>query len=217
MESTITPLVIGTIAGFFLLAMLTMTAFIKLSVVLMIVRQALGLQQVPSNMIIMALSVFLAIFISYPVMGDSISAFMGMDISVRTPQDFINLWTAGSAPFREFITRNSDPVYSDFFVEVSQDVWRGSGYEAVSSDFVIQIPTFMVSELTEAFRIGSLLYLPFIAIDIAITAILMALGMQMMQPNIISVPFKLLTFVFVDGWSRIGEGLILSYGAIDGL
>lgn len=213
METSMTPLVIGTVASFFLLAMLTMTAFIKLSVVLMIVRQALGLQQVPNNMIIMALSVFLAVFISYPVLADSIAAMMDMNTSISTPQELLVLWEAGSAPFRAFISRNSDLIYSDFFVEASRDVWRGTGYDASASDFIIQVPTFMVSELTEAFRIGFLLYLPFVAIDLAITAILMALGMQMVQPNIISVPFKLLTFVFVDGWSRLGEGLILSYGA----
>ncbi len=214
MESHATPLVIGTMAGFLMFAMLTMTAFVKLSVVLMIVRQALGLQQVPNNMIIMALSIFLAIFISYPVIADSIAALTEVNTIITTTQDFIVLLEAGSAPFRKFIAQNSDQVYSEFFVEVSKEVWVGSGYEATTSDFIIQIPTFMVSELTEAFRIGFLLYLPFIAIDLAITAILMALGMQMMQPNIIAVPFKLLTFVFVDGWSRLGEGLIVSYGTI---
>lgn len=217
MDAPVTPVLIGTIFGFLLPAILTMTAFIKLSVVMMIVRQALGLQQVPSNMIIMALSVFLAIFISYPVIADSLTALTNSQLTPRTPQEFLSLLETGIAPFRSFMQANSDPSYSDFFVEVSKDVWRGTGYEASTGDFIIQIPVFLVSELTEAFKMGFLLYLPFIAIDLAVTAILMALGMQMMQPNIISVPFKLLIFVFVEGWSRLGEGLILSYGTYNGL
>ena len=96
---------------------------------------------------------------------------------------------------------------------MSNELWAGSGLTGSEDDFIIQVPAFLISELTEAFRIGFLLYLPFVAIDLAVTGILMALGMQMVQPNIIAVPFKLLTFVCVDGWARLVEGLVLTYGA----
>lgn len=214
MESLTTPLIISTLAGFMILAVLTLTSFVKLSVVFMIVRQALGLQQVPSNLVLMALAGFTAVFISMPVFTASISAFTQADGDLTTPDGLYGLWQVGIAPFQDFIIDNIDPQHLDFFVTVSNDLWAGSGMTGSQSDFIIQVPSFMVSELTEAFRMGFLIYLPFVAIDLVVTAILMALGMQMVQPNIIATPFKLLTFVFVDGWARLVEGLVLSYGGI---
>ncbi len=211
MELT-SPLIIGFIGSFFLVAVLTLTAFIKISVVLMIVRNALGLQQVPSNMIIMALSLFLAIFIAMPVFSEAAAAINNANIEARTAADFLELWRRGIAPFQAFLANNIDQQHLDFFVGVSNEVWAGSGLVGTADDFIIQVPAFMVTELTEAFEMGFLLYLPFVAIDLAVTGILMALGMQMVQPNIISVPFKLLIFVFINGWSKLVEGLVLSYG-----
>lgn len=207
-----TPLVIGFAAGFFLLAILTLTSFVKLSVVFMIIRQALGLQQVPSNIILMALALFLSIYISMPVLTASAQAATESNPDLSTPAGLIALWTAVITPFQDFISKNIDTDHLSFFIQVSNELWEGSGLTGSEDDFIIQVPAFLISELTEAFRIGFLLYLPFVAIDLAVTGILMALGMQMVQPNIIAVPFKLLTFVFVDGWARLVEGLVLTYG-----
>ncbi|WP_299554615.1 EscR/YscR/HrcR family type III secretion system export apparatus protein [uncultured Tateyamaria sp.] len=212
MESLTTPIIISFLAGFMVLAVLTLTSFIKLSVVFMIIRQALGLQQVPSNMVLMALAGFTAVFISMPVFSASLSALSQADENLSTPTGLIRLWQIGIAPFQKFILGNVNEQHLEFFITVSKDLWAGSGITGSREDFIIQVPAFMVSELTEAFRMGFLIYLPFVAIDLAVTAILMALGMQMVQPNIIATPFKLLTFVFVDGWARLVEGLILSYG-----
>ncbi|MFQ6550987.1 EscR/YscR/HrcR family type III secretion system export apparatus protein [Aestuariibius insulae] len=207
------PLILGFVAGFFLLAIVTLTSFAKISIVMMVVRQALGLQQVPSNIILLALALFISIFISMPVFSASLGAVIESDASIETVQGMFDLWNAGVAPFQRFLVANIDAEYLGFFVDISNEVWSGSGITGSENDFVIQVPAFMISELTEAFRIGFLLYLPFIAIDLAVTGILMALGMQMVQPNIIAVPFKLLTFVFVDGWARLVEGLVLTYTA----
>lgn len=207
-----TPLILMAVAGFFLLGITTMTAFIKISVVLLIIRQALGLQQVPGNIVIMALSGFIAVFISLPVLSASLGALVESNLEATTPQALFDLWNAGIAPFRQFMFNNSNPEYAQFFLNASEDAWKGSGFSASETDMIIQVPAFMVSELTEAFRIGFLLYLPFVSIDLVVTGILMALGMQMVQPNIIAVPFKLLVFVFVDGWTRLTEGLIMTYG-----
>lgn len=209
MESA--PLLFSLAAGFSLFMFVSMTAFVKLSVVLMIIRQALGLQQVPSNMIIMALAVFLSAYIAQPVIVLAIANMSEISFSLDTPQDLMNLVGVGLAPFQAFIRANIDPVHLEFLVEITTDLWAGSGITATPDDLLVQIPAFMISELTEAFKIGFLLYLPFVAIDLAVTGILMALGMQMVQPNIIAVPFKLLTFVFVDGWARLIEGLVLTY------
>lgn len=207
-----TPLLFGFIAGFTLFAIVSMTAFIKISVVLMIVRQALGLQQVPSNVVILGLTFFLAAYISKPVFVQSIADMSDLGGNVQSAEDVLALAAAGFAPFRDFVTANIDLVHLDFLVEMTSDVWASSGVQATEDDVMVLIPAFMITELTEAFEIGFLLYLPFVAIDLAVTGILMALGMQMVQPNIITVPFKLLTFVYVDGWARLSEGLIMTYG-----
>ncbi len=191
--------------------MLTLTAFVKISVVLLIIRNAIGLQQVPSNMILMALSLFLSVFLAMPVFSAAASAIQGVGIEPKTLEDLRVYWTAGIAPFQAFLAANIDPNHLSFFVDVSNEVWKGSGMVGGPDDFIIQVPSFMVTELTEAFQIGFLLYLPFIAIDLAVTGILMALGMQMVQPNIIAVPFKLLLFVAISGWTKLVEGLVLSY------
>jgi type III secretion protein R len=211
MTDTSSTLVFALAAGFLLLAVLTLTSFVKLSVVFMIIRQALGLQQVPSNMVVMALAAFMAVFISMPVFSEAMAALRDVTVAPDTPEGLFELWSAGIGPFQGFISRNADPESVGVFVDIANEVWAGSGLKAAPDNFIIQVPAFLVSELTEAFKIGFLLYLPFVAIDLAVTGILMALGMQMVQPNVIAVPFKLLTFVFVDGWAQLVQGLVLTY------
>jgi type III secretion protein R len=214
MSELSTPLVIGFVGSFMLLGVLTLTAFVKLSVVFMIVRNALGLQQIPSNMIVMVLALFLSIFISMPVFSESVSSIANANFEDTSLEDLFELIKAGLAPFQAFIVRNTDPEQLVFFVEVSTEVWRGSGFTGTESDIFIQVPAFLISELTHAFEIGFLLYLPFIAVDLAVTVILMAMGMQQVQPNIIATPFKLLIFVTLNGWMKLVEGLVLSYGTV---
>jgi len=205
------PIVIGFVASFFLLAVLALSAFVKLSVVFMIVRNALGLQQVPANAVLMALALFISVFISMPVIIQATTAIQESGITPDSPESFYQLWQLGIAPFQVFLKTNIDPDQMEFFVGVSNEIWEGSGLVGTEDDFIIQLPTYMLTELTEAFEIGFLLYLPFVAIDLAVTGILMALGMQQVQPNVISVPFKLLIFVLVDGWAKLVQGLILTY------
>ena len=116
-----------------------------------------------------------------------------------------------SSPFQSFIVANVDSKHLAFFVNIANELWEDSGLQATPDMFLIQVPAFMISELTRGFQIGFLLYLPFVAIDLAVTTILMALGMQQVQPNLISAPFKLLLFIFVDGWEKLIEGLLMSY------
>jgi type III secretion protein R len=194
-----------------LLGVMTLTSFVKLSVVFMIVRQAIGLQQVPSNMILLTLAILLSVFVSMPVFREALNAVNASDLTFDTVDGLVAIWNAAVAPFQRFISNHIDPEYIDFFTQTATDLWAGSGIVGDPDDFIIQLPAFIISELTEAFKIGFLLYLPFVAIDLSVTTILMALGMQMVQPNIISVPFKLLLFVYVDGWARMVEGLLLSY------
>lgn len=205
------PLVFGFIASFFLLAVLSMTAFIKLSVVFMIIRNAMGLQHVPSNAVLMVLAFFLSLFISLPTINESLSAIQDTNIELEGPESFLELWRIGIAPFQVFLDQNIDQVQSNFFTDIANDLWADSNLVASPEMFVVQVPSFLVTELTEAFEIGFLLYLPFVAIDLAVTGILMALGMQMVQPNIIATPFKLLIFIMVDGWAKLVSGLVETY------
>lgn len=214
MDDLSTPLIVGFVAGFFLLAVLTLTAFVKISVVLMVVRQGIGLQQVPSNIIVLALAFFLAIFVSAPVFSASLNGILESGVQLNSVQGMFEFWNVAIAPFQTFMARNIDPAHAALFIASAEETWAGSGLSVEADTFPVQVPAFMISELTEAFRIGFLLYLPFIAIDLAVTGILMALGMQMVQPNIIAVPFKLLLFVFVDGWARLAEGLLSGYGGV---
>lgn len=212
MEVT-TPLLLGFLGGFFMLAVLTMTAFVKLSVVFMIVRNAIGLQQTPSNMIVMTLTLILAAFIAMPVLSESFSAIVAANLEIKSPTQLIELGRLGIAPFQAFMTRNTDPVQLEFFIGVTNEVWRGSGMIGTADMLIVQVPAFMLSELTRAFELGFLLYLPFVAVDLAVTGILMALGMQQVQPSVLAVPFKLLLFVFLNGWLKLVEGLVTSYAA----
>lgn len=206
-----TPLVIMFLVSFYLLAVLTLTAFIKITVVLMILRNAMGLQQVPSGMVIMALALFLSAFISLPVFTESAKAVADTSLEFQTVSQLGGLFTLVAAPFQNFVRANVDPNDLKFFVDVAGEIWEGSGLTPSEDNIFVQLPAFIISELSRGFQVGLLLYLPFIAIDLAITTILMALGMQQVQPSMISAPFKLLLFIFVDGWQKLIEGLLLSY------
>lgn len=207
----VSPLVLAYMASFFLIALLSFTAFIKVSVVLMIVRNAIGLQQVPSNMIVMVLSLFLSLFIAMPSIIAAAAAIEQLGDVGDGIDALFAIWNAGITPFKEFVSKHTNPDHLEFFVAIAGETWQGSGLEPSRDMAILQIPAFVLTELTAAFQFGFLLYLPFVAIDLAITAILIALGMQLVQPTIISVPFKILLFVVVDGWAKLVEGLMLSY------
>ena len=115
-------------------------------------------------------------------------------------------------PLQNFLTRHSSKTERDFFVKTTKKIWPEKYSQDVEeSNLLVLIPAFMVSELTIAFQVGFLIYLPFIIIDLIVSNILLSLGMIMVSPIIISLPFKLLLFVLVDGWSRLIHGLLLSY------
>lgn len=212
MELT-TPLIIGFLGGFFMLAVLSLTSFVKISVIFLILRNAIGLQQIPSNMIVMGLSFFLSIYIAMPVVTAAFDSLLQRPLENMTLEELFSTISRTILPFQQFVLRNTAPETLDFFVEITNEVWRGSGLVGTKEMLVVQVPAFLLSELTNAFEIGFLLYLPFITIDLAVTGILMALGMQQVQPTVIAAPFKLLLFVFLDGWMRLAEGLLLSYAA----
>ncbi|WP_302174056.1 type III secretion system export apparatus subunit SctR [uncultured Hydrogenophaga sp.] len=194
------------------LAIATMTSFLKIAVVLSLVRNALGVQQAPPNMVLYALALMLSMFIMAPVGNEMARVIESNPQALQTPAGLIATAKAGAEPLRRFLLNNSDPRQRNFFIDQARRIWPPEMSAGVAQDHLaILVPAFVVTELTAAFEIGFLLFLPFVVIDLVISNILMAMGMMMMSPVTISLPLKLFLFVMVDGWTRLLQGLILTY------
>lgn len=194
------------------LAIATMTSFLKIAVVLSLVRNALGVQQAPPNMVLYALALMLSMFIMAPIGNEMAKAIERDPRALESPVGLVTAARAGVEPLRRFLLNNSDPRQRNFFIDQARRIWPPEMSADVSQeDLVILVPAFVVTELTAAFEIGFLLFLPFVVIDLVISNILMAMGMMMMSPVTISLPLKLFLFVMVDGWTRLLQGLILTY------
>lgn len=203
-------------AGLGLLPFLLMmvTSYVKIVVVISLVRNALGVQQVPPAMVINGLAIIFTIFIMGPTANKMFDSVMSQQVGDISSIDTVfQLTAAASPPLKEFLGNNTDPAVAQVFVSTAKRIWPQDMHEGISkNNLLIMIPAFTISELTKAFQIGFLLYLPFIVIDLIISNILLAMGMMMVSPMTISLPFKLLLFVTLDGWVKISQGLLLSYG-----
>lgn len=188
------------------------TSFTKISVVLLIVRNAIGIQQTPPNLLVFAIAIVLSAFVMNPVLQSSWQLLLAHSGDFGTIGGMADGMVKVAAPLKDFMLKFSDAEVRDFFVQASQKIWANAPATPIAADDItVLTPSFLVSELTRAFEIGFLIYLPFLMIDFAVSAILVALGMQMMSPTVVSTPLKLLLFVSIDGWRRLLEGLVLSY------
>ena len=210
---------IAFFAGLSLVALLAMvaTSFLKLVVVMGLIRNALGIQSIPPNMVLNALSVILSFYILAPV-GEEMWAIYSKLSADVTSDAKVEKWTEialkSAEPYRQWLDKQTGERERAFFVATAERLWSKDGVESAVVDpnsFHILIPSFCVSELSRAFKIGFLVYLPFIAIDIIVSNILLAMGMMMVSPVTISLPFKLLLFVMVDGWTLLIQGLVRGY------
>ena len=202
------------------------TSYLKIVIVMSLIRNALGIQSIPPNMVVNALAMILTFYIMAPMASESwriISSKAespriesaaapqtgGLQISSLPP----SAYAEAAEPFRKFLSDHTSPRERAFFVNTAETLWGKDGKPAVvdSESFYILLPSFCVSELTKAFQIGFLVYLPFIAIDIIVSNILLAMGMMMVSPVTISLPFKLLLFVMVNGWTLLIQGLVRGY------
>lgn len=204
--------IVGLIGLLPLLVVCT-TAFAKLAIVFLIVRNALGIQQMPPTILLNAMALILTIFVMAPVIRDVYGVVADPRARFDTVADWERTAVDAMQPIKRFMERHTDPAAASFFKDATTKIWEPGRAAAPGAleDFAVRIPAFLVSELKRAFEIGFLLYLPFLAIDFAVSAILLAMGMQMMSPPVISTPLKLLLFVAVDGWGRLIQGLVLSY------
>ena len=197
-------------------AMIT-TSYLKIVVVMSLIRNAMGIQSIPPNMVLNGMALIISLYIMAPTVErtwtNMETAFAeNAKAEEKRPNSAIIFESA--EPFKAFLKHHASARHVKFFVRSAETLWQTNPDEPVVVDensFFILIPAFAVSELTRAFQIGFLIYLPFIAIDIIVSNILLAMGMMMVSPMTISLPFKLLLFVLVDGWTKLIQGLILSY------
>lgn len=199
-------------------AFMALTSFVKISTVLQIVRGAIGAQNVPSNTVIMALAAALTCVAMAPVANrivDRAGPLVTEPDKLGTAEFVLTTVNAVREPLRDFLRANaSDREKKRFFELARQSYAPGDRGGVARDDLVVVIPAFVVTELIEAFALGFALYLPFLVIDLVVGNVLLALGMQMMSPSQVSLPFKLLLFVAIDGWGLLAQALITGYKAL---
>ncbi len=212
---TIDPVALAFALGIFALLplfLVTTTAFLKISIVLSLVRNALGVQQAPPNLAIYALAMLLSMYIMAPVGYQIANAIASDPDATLSTKALLNVAKKGAEPVRDFLVANSKYEQREFFFNTAKKLWPPElSVDSSHRDLLIATPAFVVSELTAAFEIGFLLFLPFVVIDLVVSNILMAMGMMMVSPVTISLPLKLFLFVMIDGWSRLIHGLVQTY------
>lgn len=188
------------------------TSFTKIVVVLSLLRNALGTQQIPPNVVLNGLALILTIYVMYPVGQAMMEQLDGRGSFTENVEDLLLAADATKEPLRDFMVKHSGDRERDFFLNTARRMVSPEQADTITrDDFMVIVPAFTVSELTAAFQIGFLIFLPFIVIDLVVANILMAMGMMMLSPTTISLPFKLLLFVLVEGWAKLAHGLVLSY------
>lgn len=206
---TIQVLAIMTVLTVLPSLLIMMTSFTRIIVVMAILRQALGLQQTPSNQILLGLSLFLTLFIMMPVFRiinvDAVQPYLAEQI---TPLEAAE---RAVKPLHEFMLAQTRETDLNLFIRISGEKNIASPDE---TPIHILIPAFITSELKTAFQIGFLIFIPFLIIDLVVASILMAMGMMMLSPIIISLPFKIMLFVLIDGWALIMGTLANSFGTV---
>jgi flagellar biosynthesis protein FliP len=187
--------------------LLTCTSFTKILIVLGLTRNALGLQQTPPNQVLAGLALFLSLFVMAPVltqMNDAgVQPYLSGEIKAGAAYE------AGVEPLKDFMVDNTDDAELELLTNVADRELPDNRDEVSMATLV---PAFILTELKQAFIIGFIIFIPFLVIDIVVSGALMALGMMMMPPVMVSLPFKLLLFVMVDGWALVIKSLVSSYG-----
>jgi len=192
------------------------TCYIKFSIVFVIVRNALGLQQVPSNMTLNAVALLLAMFVMSPVVQQGHDYYKENRVAFTSIDAVVAFLDNGLGGYREYLARYTDPELAQFFerAQIAREDPRAADVEfdeQLEPSLFALLPAYALSEIKAAFKIGFYLYLPFVIVDLVVSSILLALGMMMMSPVIISVPIKLVLFVALDGWALLSTGLVGQY------
>ncbi|WP_339532588.1 type III secretion system export apparatus subunit SctR [Pseudomonas mucidolens] len=188
------------------------TAFLKIVIVLMITRNAIGVQQVPPSMALNGIALAATLFIMAPVGYEISQVIEASPLDTSSVQAFQDTGLVAIKPLRAFMQRNTDPDLLIHLHENTTRMWPPEMSQGTHrDDLILLIPAFVLSQLQAGFEVGFLIYIPFIVIDLIVSNLLLALGMQMVSPMTISLPLKLLLFVLVSGWSRLLDSLFLSF------
>ena len=188
------------------------TSFVKIAIVLSLVRNALGVKQIPPNIALHGIALILTIYIMAPVFMNAYLKLADQNLTNLSTTELATVVTDATQSYRAFLSKHAATSDKQFFVDTARQLWPEEFSSGVSKeDIMVLIPAFTIGELKTAFEVGFLLYLPFIAVDLVVSNILLAMGMMMVSPMTISLPFKLLLFVLLDGWTRLIHGLVLTY------
>jgi type III secretion protein R len=206
------PLIVGIFAiGLLPFAAMMVTSYTKIVVVLGLLRNAIGVQQVPPNMVLNSIAIVVSCYIMAPVFMESYDALLRRSSALGV-QNIGQAVEAARDPVRNFLKKHAHEREKAFFLKSAAAVWPPERARALKGDdLVVLAPAFTLSELGEAFKIGFLLYLAFIVVDLIVANILLALGLSQLTPTTVAIPFKLLLFVVMDGWSVLVHGLVLTY------
>ena len=199
-------LVIMTLLTLLPAMLLTMTAFTRIMIVLSLLRQALGTAQVPTNQVLLGLSLFLTIFIMMPVLEKINETAVQPYLEEKI--DTLTAIQKASEPIKAFMLKQTREADIEMFLRVSG---KEPINQAEDVPFSLLLPAYVTSELKTAFQIGFVLFLPFLVIDMVVASVLMSMGMMMLSPMIVSLPFKIMLFVLADGWSLVLEMLAASF------
>jgi type III secretion protein R len=191
---------------------MVVTSYAKIVVVLGLLRNALGVQQVPPNMVLNGIAILVSVYVMAPVGIAAEKALEGQQLAAQSSQAVIQVFGAAREPFRAFLVKHAREREKRFFLRSASMVWPKEQAEQLKeNDLIVLAPAFTLTELTEAFKIGFMLYIAFIVIDLIIANVLLAMGLNQISPTNIAIPFKLLLFVVMDGWSTLIHGLVMSY------
>lgn len=206
MNGALRILLILTLISFLPAALIMLTSFTRIIIVMHFTRAALGTQTSPPNQVLIGIAIFLTIFIMGPIFTDiNENAIKPLDEGLITTEEALEI---GMEPLREFMYAQTQSKDVSVFMEISGNEWDGTPEDVPTS---VLIPSFIISELRTAFIIGFLIYIPFIVIDMVVASVLMSMGMMMLPPTTISMPFKILLFVLADGWNLVIVNLVKTF------
>jgi type III secretion protein R len=190
------------------------TSYAKIVVVLGLLRNALGVQQVPPNMVLNGIAVLVSAYVMTPI---GMQAMQTMQTTHRTAGAdssavVLDVFDAGKEPFRAFLKKHAHEREKRFFVRSASVIWpKDMAAKVHEDDLIVLAPAFTLTEMADAFKIGFLLYIAFVVVDLVIANVLMAMGLNQVQPTNVAIPFKLLLFVVMSGWSTLIHGLVMTY------
>lgn len=207
LSGTLRILLILTLISLAPILLVTLTSFTRILIVLHFTRQALNTTTAPPNQILIAISLFLTFFIMQPVFTEVYEeAIIPFEAGELTTEE---AFFVAMEPMREFMMTHAQTKDADAFMQIANIPWDGEDLNAVPTS--VLIPSFIISELRTAFIIGFLIYIPFIVIDMVVASVLMSMGMMMLPPTTISMPFKILLFVLADGWNLVIVNLVRTF------